>query len=78
MTLTMSFSDYPASYLPTYTDSTVTWKITIVNPCATTSLDYFSSFSTMSVYVLGSTLYQPFTDLADSFSRSYDYVNFPK
>lgn len=52
MTLTMSFSDYPAQFTA-YTDSTVTWQITIVNPCVTTTVDPFGSLGDMSVYVLG-------------------------
>jgi hypothetical protein len=52
MTLTMSFSNYPAQFAA-YTDSTVTWQITIVDPCATTVLDSFETLGSMSVYVLG-------------------------
>ena len=52
MTLKMSFSNYPAQFVP-YTDSTVTWQITIVSPCATSVLDPFETLGSMSVYVLG-------------------------
>ena len=71
MTLTMSFSDYPAQFVP-YTDSTVTWQITIVDPCTTTVIDNFDTLGSMSVYVLGASQYQPFTDVKDSISVAWD------
>lgn len=72
----MTLDYYPAIFTPlVYEDKTVTWTVTIINPCLTTALTAFgsyASFVTMSTSVLGATQYQSFTDLQDSISLAYD------
>ena len=76
MTLTMSFSNYPAQFTPAYTDSNVTWNITIINPCLTTSLSSFGTLTAMTAYVLGGPVYEAFTDITDTISTTYDSINY--
>lgn len=72
----MTLDNYPAIFTPlVYEDKTVTWTVTIINPCLSTTLTAFSSYANfvdMSTSVLGATQYQSFTDLQDSISLAYD------
>lgn len=60
MKLTMTLSGYPAMYTA-YSDSTLTWTISVTSPCSTATLNSFNTGAqalvTMTATVLGPLIY---------------------
>ena len=49
--LVLTFIDYPDSLTP-YSDSSVTWTVTIVNPCTTSVFNPLPTFTSMTTSVM--------------------------
>ena len=74
MRLSLSLAGYPSVFTP-YEDNTLTWTVTVVDPCLSTSVTAFpvaAAFVTMTATVLGSPMYQAFSHPTDSYSLSKD------
>jgi hypothetical protein len=72
--LSMTLASYPGVYTA-YEDATLTWTVTIVDPCTTTVLNPFTSaFVSMSTSVMGATQYEEFSNPTDTFSAANDVV----
>lgn len=59
MRLSLSLAGYPSVFTP-YEDNTLTWTVTVVDPCLSTSVTAFpaaAAFVTMTATVLGSPMY---------------------
>ena len=70
----MTLASYPSIYTA-YEDATLTWTVTLPDPCVTTVLNPFTSaFVTMSTSVMGTMMRQPFSIPTDTFSAAYDII----
>lgn len=70
----MTLASYPTIYTA-YEDATLTWTVTVTNPCTTTVLNAFTStFATMSTSVMGTMYRQPFSIPTDTFSAANDII----
>jgi hypothetical protein len=70
----MTLASYPSIYTA-YEDATLTWIVTLPDPCTTTVLNPFTStFVTMSTSVMGTIMRQAFSIPTDSFSATNDLI----
>ena len=70
--LSMTLDSYPAVFTP-YVDESLTWTVTVVDPCLTTVLSAFTSpFVTMTTSVMGAPQYEEFSHPTDAFSAAND------
>ena len=70
MILVYSLNSY--TYPTVAKDESKTWTVTFQSACAISTIQALSTFTTMTNAVAGSSICQPFSDVQDSASQTYD------